>query len=156
MSKIALIGFKNAGKTTLGKRLFQTTKIPFRDIDEEICLSVGTKCIREFFETHGKEAFMEAENQAISAVLNEENIILATGGALCENTKAINLLRKNNFVFIFVNTHSSIIFQRIMEETTKPYFLKEIPDCKTEEKFFEIYNSRKEKYLRMADIITIP
>ena len=156
MTKIALIGFKNSGKTTLGKRISQELKIPFRDTDEEICLSVGIKSIRDFFETCEKETFIKTETQIINKFSSEKNIIIATGGALCENMEAIAALKKNDFVFIFVNTNPTIIFERIKQEKNLPYFLKEIPNIKLEEKFSEIYQSRREKYIQLADIITIP
>ena len=156
MTKIALIGFKNSGKTTLGKRISQELKIPFRDTDEEICLSVGIKSIRGFFETCGKETFIKTETQIINKFSSEKNIIIATGGALCENMEAIAALKKNDFVFIFLNTNPTIIFERIKQEKNLPYFLKGIPNIKLEEKFSEIYQSRREKYIQLADIITIP
>ena len=156
MTKIALIGFKNSGKTTLGKRISKELKIPFRDTDEQICLSVGIKSIRDFFETCEKETFIKTETQIINKFSSEKNIIIATGGALCENMEAIAALKKNDFVFIFVNTNPTIIFERIKQEKNLPYFLKEIPNIKLEEKFSEIYQSRREKYIQLADIITIP
>ena len=156
MVKIALIGFKNSGKTTLGKRISKELKIPFRDTDEEICLSVGCNSIRDFFETCGKEIFIKTETQIINRFSSEKNIIIATGGALCENNDAIDILKKNGFAFIFVNTNPLTIFERIKQEKTLPYFLKEVSILNLEEKFFKVYRFRKEKYIQLADIITIP
>ena len=156
MTKIALIGFKNSGKTSLGKSISMETKIPFCDTDEEICLSVGIKSIRDFFETDGKKTFIKIETQIIKKFSSKQNIVIATGGAFCENMEAIATLKKNNFVFIFVNTNPAIIFERIKQEKTLPYFLKNAPKHKIEEKFFEIYKFRTEKYTQLADIITIP
>ena len=70
--------------------------------------------------------------------------------------EAIAALKKNDFVFIFLNTNPTIIFERIKQEKNLPYFLKGIPNIKLEEKFSEIYQSRREKYIQLADIITIP
>ncbi len=89
---IILMGFKNIGKTTLGKGLAESTARKFIDLDDEIeKLHDGPQNYREIMRQHGEEYFRELETKALKKVLSAEPSIISLGGStpLFENNQAL-------------------------------------------------------------------
>ena len=86
MKRIALIGHRGVGKTSLLKRIefyFAGTgrKIHFLDLDREIRERAGTD-LQKIFETQGEEAFRKLERQTFSTIDSEtrdRDVYLALG-----------------------------------------------------------------------------
>ncbi|MDR3268815.1 MAG: shikimate kinase [Tannerella sp.] len=79
MSRIFLIGYMGAGKTTLGKMLSGQMGLSFIDLDHFI-EERYYKTIRQIFEENGEERFREIEKKALHEVAEFENAIISTGG----------------------------------------------------------------------------
>lgn len=60
MQRILLIGFRGAGKTTLGKALAEALNLAFIDVDEEIEKREG-RTIKEMVEKEGWSYFRHLE-----------------------------------------------------------------------------------------------
>src|ERR687889_1542076 len=86
---LVLVGLMGAGKSTVGRRLAQTLKLPFRDADHEIDAAAGMT-IPEIFAIHGEDHFRDGERRVIARLLQEGPIVLATGGGafMNEETRA--------------------------------------------------------------------
>lgn len=80
--RIALVGLRGAGKTTLGQRLAKDLGIPFVELDREIERASGME-LSEIFAMHGQAIFRQLERQCLDAVIERfEDVIVATGGSL--------------------------------------------------------------------------
>lgn len=79
MTRIYLIGYMGAGKTTLGKQLASMLDVSFIDLDKYI-ESKYHKTIPDIFEEHGEEGFRLIEQSALKQVSEIENVIISTGG----------------------------------------------------------------------------
>ena len=80
--RIALIGLRGAGKSTLGAKLAQTLRVPFIELDREVEKEAGAK-LGEVFAIYGQDAFRRFEQRALERVLNQhERAVIATGGSL--------------------------------------------------------------------------
>ena len=81
MSKrnIFLIGLMAVGKSTVGRQLAQTLKMPFFDADSEIESRAGAE-ISWIFDVEGEEGFRNREAAVIDELTQQEGIVLATGG----------------------------------------------------------------------------
>ena len=55
---IALVGLMGAGKSTVGRRLANQLRLPFRDADAEIEAAAG-RTIAEIFRDLGEKAFRD-------------------------------------------------------------------------------------------------
>lgn len=80
--RIALVGLRGAGKSSLGEKLAADLGLPFIELDREIEREAGTT-LSELFGMYGQEGFRRFERRALERVLAEHGrCVLATGGSL--------------------------------------------------------------------------
>ena len=79
MKTIYLTGAPASGKTTLGRRLAATLKVPFVDLDEAI-VNETRRTIPEIFATDGETAFRAIESDALRRA--EAGVVALGGGTL--------------------------------------------------------------------------
>jgi len=90
--RIALIGLRGGGKSTIGKLLGSELGMPFIELDREIERQSGM-ALGEMFEMFGQETFRRMERAALEAVLaGNERFVLATGGSLVTEPGTFELL----------------------------------------------------------------
>jgi XRE family aerobic/anaerobic benzoate catabolism transcriptional regulator len=90
--RIALVGLRGAGKSTLGERLARLLHLPFVELDREVEKEAGTK-LGEVFAMYGQEAFRRFERRALERVLNQhERAVIATGGSLVTDPQTYEML----------------------------------------------------------------
>ena len=81
-ARIALIGLRGAGKSTLGGKLAQALGVPFIELDREVEKEAGAK-LGEVFAMYGQDAFHRFEQRALERMLNQhERAVIATGGSI--------------------------------------------------------------------------
>ena len=121
--KLYLIGLPGSGKTTLGRKLAASLKLPFVDLDVEIEKreSVSTQII---FKKFGEQYFREVESAVLKNWSNrEESFVMATGGGtpvFFDNLQVINKTGKS----IFIDVSASEIAKRIQnsQKSERPLF----------------------------------
>jgi XRE family aerobic/anaerobic benzoate catabolism transcriptional regulator len=80
--RIALIGLRGGGKSTLGQMLARERGVPFIELDREVEKLSGST-LSEIFEMFGQEQFRRTEREALENVLAQhEKFVLATGGSI--------------------------------------------------------------------------
>ena len=93
--RIALIGLRGAGKSTLGARLAGALGVPFVELDREVEREAGAK-LGEVFAMYGQEAFRRFERRALERVLRtHDTAVIATGGGLVTDPDSYRLLLDN-------------------------------------------------------------
>jgi XRE family aerobic/anaerobic benzoate catabolism transcriptional regulator len=96
-NRIALIGLRGAGKSTLGVELARRLGTPFVELDEEIEAEAGTS-LHEIFLLHGQQGFRRYERRALERTLeNNERCVIATGGSLVSEPATYDLLLSTCF-----------------------------------------------------------
>ena len=79
MTRILLVGFMAAGKTTLGKALASDLGLQFVDLDHYI--ENRYHCtIAHLFAERGEEAFRQIERNMLHEVAEFEDVVISTGG----------------------------------------------------------------------------
>jgi XRE family aerobic/anaerobic benzoate catabolism transcriptional regulator len=90
--RIALVGLRGAGKSTLGAELARRLGVPFFELDHEIESEAGTS-LHEIFLLHGQAGFRRYERRALERVLEaNERCVIATGGSLVSEPGTYDLL----------------------------------------------------------------
>ena len=79
MTRIILIGYMGAGKTTVGKALSKELGIPFYDLDWYIESRMRKK-IPDIFAQAGEEGFRKIEHNMLHEVAEFEDVIISCGG----------------------------------------------------------------------------
>lgn len=106
-----IIGFKNSGKTTFGRKLAKKMGLNFIDLDELI-ESRENKSIPELYNELGEERFRRREWKALNeAVLNDDVVIATGGGAPC-NCDNMNLMEQKGIV-IYLQVSNETLIDRL-------------------------------------------
>lgn len=166
---IILMGIKHCGKSTQGRIISKKLSVPFFDTDDVIFEMTG-KTPRQIYTELGNEGFQEAEEKACSFLLEkinssaEKNAVIATGGGICGNKKALDVLKKiGNFVFL--KTPERIASFRVLREISVaqdgtllnvPAFIaKKNPRSVADAKkiFHDFFIERECIYEQLADIV---
>jgi len=91
--RIALIGLRGAGKSTLGQRLADVLQRPFIELDREIERDAGTS-LSEIFLLYGQGGYRRYERRCLERVLESHvSCVIATGGSIVSEPATYELLR---------------------------------------------------------------
>jgi len=92
-SKIALLGMRGAGKSTVGPLLAERFGGEFVELDEEVERAAGMK-LSELFELSGRNYYRGLEREAFERLLDRpEMLVIATGGSIVMDPTTFDLLR---------------------------------------------------------------
>ncbi len=165
---IVLMGIKHCGKSTQGRLISKKLALPFFDTDDVIFEMTG-KTPRQIYTGLGSEAFQEAEEKACLLLLEkinssaEKNAVVSTGGGICSNKNAIDVLKKIG-IFVFLKTPEKIASSRVLREISVaqdgtllnvPGFIeKKDPRSISDARkiFHEFFIERTRIYEQLADI----
>ena len=101
--RIALVGLRGAGKTTLGRTLAEELQAPFFELDKEIERLSGVS-LEHLLELYGQNAFRRYEMQALQELLRDvPAFVVATGGSLVSEPATYELLLRSCFT-VWVRT----------------------------------------------------
>ncbi len=90
--RIALIGLRGAGKSTLGALLARERGVPFIELDREIERESGTS-LGEVFDLYGQAAYRRYERRALEGVIERhDRAVIATGGSIVSEPATFDLL----------------------------------------------------------------
>jgi len=93
--RIALVGLRGAGKSSLGTKLAAAFGLPFVELDAEVEREAGAK-LGEVFAMYGQEAYRRFERRALERVLRtHEAAVIAAGGSLVTDPDTYRLLLDN-------------------------------------------------------------
>jgi shikimate kinase len=150
---IILIGFKSAGKTSVGKGLAAKMERVFLDVDDEVARLYQQKngeslTAREIYKKLGDAGYRVLEQEVILTLGNLDNTIIATGGgSVCDPVNVQALARHGKFVYLDVA--QDVIKARLAQDLSVALLDANHPANRFEASFAK----RKKIYLDIADII---
>jgi XRE family transcriptional regulator, aerobic/anaerobic benzoate catabolism transcriptional regulator len=113
--RIALIGLRGGGKSTLGRLLADTLDVPFIELDREIEKRTGAS-LNEIFEMFGQETFRRAEREALESVLRQHRrFVMATSGSIVTEPGTMELLLSSCFT-VWVRAAPEDHMRRVIEQ----------------------------------------
>lgn len=90
--RVALIGLRGAGKSTLGARLADELRVPFVELDREIEGEAGIS-LNEVFMLYGQTGYRRLERRCLDKVIQaHERAVISAGGGIVSEAETYNLL----------------------------------------------------------------
>ena len=91
-TRIALVGLRGAGKTTLGAALARELQRPFVELDREIEREAAVS-LSELFMLYGQAGYRRIERRCLERVLDaHDRVVLAVGGGIVSEPETYHLL----------------------------------------------------------------
>jgi XRE family aerobic/anaerobic benzoate catabolism transcriptional regulator len=92
LQRIALIGLRGAGKSTLGSKLAAATSVPFIELDHEIEKDTGMP-LSEIFSLYGQSGYRTIERRTLERVLQaHDHLVLSVGGGIVSEKETYDYL----------------------------------------------------------------
>ena len=93
--RIALVGLRGAGKSTLGFSLARALDMPFMELNDEIERQSGLP-VPEIFNLYGQEGYRRLEADALEAIsARHKSVVLAVAGGIVGGGDAYNSLLRD-------------------------------------------------------------
>jgi XRE family aerobic/anaerobic benzoate catabolism transcriptional regulator len=91
--RVALLGIRGAGKTTVGSRLARKMRVPFLELDALVEKDAGLS-LGAIFELHGEGYYRRLERAALVSLFERPSFVVATGGSLVTVPEHYALLKR--------------------------------------------------------------
>ncbi len=111
---IVLIGYRAAGKTTVGRKLSASLGRIFVDTDDLIEERQGTQ-IGEIVRFHGWDYFRAIEKKIVSDVSNHNNLVIAAGGGVVLEPENVKALKRNGFI-VWLKADAQVLYHRMAKD----------------------------------------
>lgn len=136
-----------SGKSTVARHLARQLGLRFLDSDAEIEQRTGTT-VREFFASHGEDAFRELEQEVIDTLTREPGCVLATGGGAVLRPSNRDALHSRTHVF-YLRATPEELHRRLRHDTQRP--LLQVADPLR--RLRDLYRERDPLYRRTAHFV---
>lgn len=127
MTRIILIGYMGAGKTTIGKVLAREMGMEFYDLDNYIEDRFHQK-IPDIFAEKGEEGFREIERKMLHEVAEFEDVIISCGGGTPCFFDNIDYLNQQGDVVYLKATPEVLYKHLLMAKVERPLLKDKTPD----------------------------
>jgi XRE family transcriptional regulator, aerobic/anaerobic benzoate catabolism transcriptional regulator len=113
--RIALIGLRGAGKSTLGRLLAPRLGVPFLELDQEIEAEAGMG-LGEIMELHGQAGFRRQERRVLERLIaTHPHAVLAAGGGIVAETQTFARLLETCLT-VWVKASPEEHMRRVVEQ----------------------------------------
>ncbi len=147
--RIALIGLRGGGKSTLGRLLAERLDVPFVELDREIERRSGAS-LSEIFDMFGQETFRRAEREALDEVLHRhQHFVIATSGSIVTEPSTLELLLASCFT-IWVRAEPEEHMKRVVAQGDMRPMANNV---KAMEDLVSILKSREPLYAKAEAVI---
>jgi shikimate kinase len=149
---IILIGFKNSGKSSVGKALAAALKFNFIDTDRLIeRLYQQHKSleltVREIYQQEGEKFFRAQEKKVILSLKHDKKTVIATGGGSVLDRENVYHLKK-----IGMLVHLKVSFEEIVKRGGTHFAPAFANKDDTIKNLKEVFTAREALYQEIADL----
>ena len=122
MTRIILIGYMGAGKTTIGKALSKGLGVIFYDLDWYI-ESRMRKTVSQIFAERGEEGFRKIEYNMLHEVAEFEDVIISCGGGTPCFFDNMDYLNQQGQV-VYLKANPEVLYKHLMMAKTERPLIK--------------------------------
>jgi XRE family aerobic/anaerobic benzoate catabolism transcriptional regulator len=113
--RIALIGLRGAGKSTLGSRLALELRVPFIELDGEIEKDTGMP-LGEIFSLYGQSGYRAIERRTLTRVLSEQECaVVSVGGGVVSEKDTFDYLLSHCYT-VWLKAQPEEHMSRVLEQ----------------------------------------
>jgi XRE family aerobic/anaerobic benzoate catabolism transcriptional regulator len=113
--RIALIGLRGAGKSTLGAKLGREMKMTFIELDREIEKDKGMP-LAEIFSLYGQSGYRSIEKRTLERVLREnDKAVISVGGGIVSEKETYEYLLSNCYT-VWINAQPEEHMSRVIAQ----------------------------------------
>lgn len=113
--RVALVGIRGVGKSTLGPILAGRLGVPFVELNREIEKEAGL-AVSEIFMLYGQQGYRQLERRCLERVIvTHPKVVLATGGGIVTEPATYELLL-SSFYTIWLKAKPQVMFERVMAQ----------------------------------------
>ncbi|MEG0615783.1 MAG: shikimate kinase [Oscillospiraceae bacterium] len=143
MEAIFLCGFMGCGKSSVGRKLSQSLKSQFTDLDRYIVEREG-RTIPEIFAENGEEYFRKIERLSLQEV-SQNGGVIATGGGALLNAETADFA-KNFGKICFIDVTFEVCYRRICGDENRPLVQKN-----SKRELLSLFKMRRVLYRQNSD-----
>lgn len=149
MTRVFLIGYMGAGKTTLGKSLAKVMNVSFIDLDNFIEARYH-KTVKEIFAEVGESGFRDIERKSLIEVSEYEDTIISLGGGtpcFFDNMDIVNASGTS----VYLKPSEDVLLKRLIKGKHKRPLLAN----KSDDEILQVIREQlawREPYYLKADI----
>ena len=145
-ASIKLINNLRYGKTSTGRILAKEMDFNFLDTDEEVIERTGVS-IAYIFDLEGESGFREREHQALMKFLDNDNVVIATGGGIIIHDESRAVIQSHKRV-VYLKTSIEKQIERATVSDKRPLLIDTDPASKLQ----ELMLTREPLYEEISDI----
>jgi shikimate kinase len=144
---VVMIGMMGAGKTAIGTALARMIGVQFIDSDAQI-ETASNQTIAEIFESSGEAFFREKESLVLTRLLEDEPMILSTGGGAYLQAANREIIGEKGLA-VWLKADRDLLWARVRHNNTRPLLRVDNP----REKLFELLEAREPFYQQAGLVI---
>lgn len=109
---LAFVGPRGAGKSTLGRLVAASLRLPFFDADEALAHAVGMGA-SDYLRSRGEPEFRRVEERVSSELLRRDGVVVALGGGALLSDALRTLVAESRVLCVFVHAPVATLGDRI-------------------------------------------
>jgi shikimate kinase len=147
--KLILIGYRAAGKTTIGRLLAEKIGLPFIDTDKLIENEAGMP-LADVIQEEGWPGFRKRETKAVMSLDDKGVCVVATGGGVVLSQANTDMLKKEGML-IYLKAEPGDIIERLKKDEQKEGARPRLTDAGLESETQAMLKQRIPLYEALAD-----
>ena len=148
MTRIILIGYMGAGKTTIGKALAKALGVTFYDLDWYIETRMR-RTVKQIFDAEGEDGFRRIEYNMLHEVAEFENVVISCGGGTPCFFDNFDYMNRQGKV-VYLKASPEVLYEHLkLGMAVRPLLLNKTPEQVRE--FIVEQLAHREQFYSKAD-----